>query len=278
MAAASVVILVSVVAVAAIASLMVYSGATSSKTISSSATSTSSPSNSTSAKGSQQGGFELSSIVTITPHSQAGPTLALTLRNLMGCCVTNLTAVLVLNSNYTFHFTGVSEGHPLDNEQYASAVETLINGGFDSEKNYTLVVRGTTQDTVFTDVVHTRIPPGYSYLNYLTASANCTNNGQPAPCWGSDDPFGFQCINLLAGQASQWTCAEKVTSAIEPIQSYNITITLPVIGQNGEPAWANCEWSVPGISPGQGYAYFIPVSSTAGSVSFILADQAPPHP
>lgn len=221
--------------------------------------------------------MELSSIVLVKPYTPAGPTLALTLRNLMGCCVTNLTAILVLNSNFTFHFTGVSVGRPLDNEQYASAVETLIFGGFDSAKNYTLVIKGTTQDMVFTDVVQTRIPPGYSYLGYLTASGSCTNNGRPAPCWGSDDPFVFQCVNLLAGPASQWTCTEKVTSTIEPSQSYNITVTLPVTSQQSESVWYNCEWSVPGISPVQGYAYFILVNSTGGSVSFILADQEPPH-
>lgn len=243
----------------------------------SSATSSVSTSSSLPTQGSQQGGVGLSSIVMIKPYTPAGPTLALTLRNLMGCCITNLTAVLVLNSNFTFHFTGVSTNHPLDDEQYASAVETLIGGGFDSAKNYTLVVKGTTQDTVFTYVIQTRIPPSYSYLDYLTASASCTADGGPAPCWGGD-PFVFQCTNLLAGPAVQWTCTEKVVSTIEPSQSYNITVTLPVTSQNGEPAWDNCEWSVPGISPGQGYAYCIPVSSSGGSISFILADQAPPHP
>ena len=221
-----------------------------------------------------QGGVALSSIVMISPYTPAGPTLALTLRNLMGCCVTNLTATLVLDSNYTFHFTGVSSSHPLDNEQYASSVETLI-GGFDSAKNYALVIKGTTQDMVFTYNVQTRIPPNYSHLIYLSAS--CAGNGGTAPCWDGD-PFVFECTNLLAGPSTQWTCTEKVTSTIEPSQSYNITVTLPVTGQNGEQGWDNCEWSVPGASPGQGYAYCIPVSSSGGSVSFILADQAPPPP
>lgn len=171
-----------------------------------------------------EGGVQLSSIVMVQPYTPAGPTLALTLRNMMGCCITNLTAVLVLNSNFAFRFTGVSLGYPLDNEQYASSVETLIGGGFDSAKNYTFVIKGTTQDTAFTDTVQTRIPPGYSYLDYLTASGSCTSNGQPAPCWGSDDPFVFQCVNLLAGPANQWTCTEKVTGNIEPSQSYNITV------------------------------------------------------
>jgi len=219
----------------------------------------------------------VSSVVMVKPYTPAGPTLVLTIRNLIACCVTNLSAVLVLNSNFTFHFTGVSPGHPLDNEQYASAIETLIGGGFDSAKNYTLVINGATQGTVFTDVVQTRIPLGYSYLDYLTASASCTADGGPSPCWGSDDPFVFQCVNALAGPANQWTCTEKVTSTIKPNQSYNITVILPVTGQKGESAWDNCEWNVPGISPGQGYAYFILVSSTGSSVSFILADQAPPH-
>jgi hypothetical protein len=223
------------------------------------------------------GGMQVASIVMIQPYTPAGPTLALTLRNLIGCCITNLTAILVLNSNFTFHFTGVNPGHPLDNEQYASAVETLIAGGYDSAKNYTLLIKGTAQDTVFTYVVQTRIPSGYSYLDYLTASGSCTSSGGPTPCWGSADPFVFQCVNLLAGPASQWTCTEKVTSTIEPSQSYNITVTLPVIGQQGESVWENCEWSIPGTSTGQSYAYFIPISSTGGSVSFILADQAPPH-
>jgi len=196
----------------------------------------------------------------------------------MGCCVTNLTAVLVLNSNYTFHFTGVSPAHPLNDEQYASAVEAVIAGGYDSEKNYTLVVEGTTQDKVFTYLIQTRVPMNYGYLDYLTASVVCTNNGRPAPCWGNQDPFVFQCSNLLAGPASQWTCTDKVTSTSEPSQNYNITITLPITGQQAEEPWDNCEWSVPGISPGQGYAYFIPISSSGGSFSFILAIQAPPPP
>lgn len=222
-----------------------------------------------------QGGVELSSIVMISPYTPGGPTLALTLRNLMGCCVTNLTATLVLNSNYTFQFNGVSAAHPLENEQYASSVETLIGGGFDSAKNYTLVIKGTTQDTAFAYAFQTQIPPSYSHLIYLTAS--CAGDGGSAPCWDGD-PFVFQCTNLLAGPSTQLTCTEKVTSTIEPSQSYNITITLPVTGQNGEPAWDNCEWSVPGISPGQGFAYYIPISSSGGSISLILADQASPHP
>ena len=241
---------------------------------SSSATSSGSTSGPVRTQGSGQGGMQVSSIVMIPQYTPGGPTLALTLRNLMGCCVTNLTAVLVLNSNFTFHFTGVTMQHPLDNEQYASAVETLIGGGFDSTKNYTLLIKGTTQDTVFTYVVQTRISPGYSYLEYLTAS--CAGDGGTAPCWGGD-PFVFKCTNLLAGPAGQWTCTEKVTSAIEPSQSYDITIALPVTGLKGESLWDNCEWSVPGISPGQGFAYCIPVSSSGGSISFILADQAPPH-
>lgn len=226
-------------------------------------------------QGSGEGGLELSSIVMISQYTPAGPTLALTLRNLMGCCVTNLTAVLVLGSNYTFQFQGVSTARPLGDAQYASSVETLVGGGFESATNYTLVVKGTTQDAAFAYAFQTYIPSGYSHLLYLSAS--CAADGGTAPCWGGD-PFIFQCTDLLAGPAAQWTCTEKVTSTIEPGGSYSITVTLPVTGQTGEPGWDNCEWSAPNVSPGQGYAYCIPVSSSGGSVSFILAEQAPPHP
>ncbi|MDG7012331.1 MAG: hypothetical protein JRN11_07270 [Nitrososphaerota archaeon] len=222
------------------------------------------------------GGVQLASIVMVGPYTPAGPTVALTLRNEMGCCITNLTAILGLNENYTFRFGSVSASHPLGEGMFASAIETLIGAGFNSNTSYPLTIKGTTQDTVFTYAMQTSIPPAYSPLFYITAAASCTSSGVPTPCWG-DDPFVFQCFNLVSGPATQWTCTEKVTSSSEPGQSYAITVNLPVANQSGEPAWDNCEWSVPGISPGQGYAYCIPTSSTGGSLSFIVADLAPPH-
>ena len=241
-------------------------------TTSSNSTTTSS---STTSSG-MSGGISLTSAEIVKPYTPAGPTVVLILQNKEGCCVTNLTATLELNNNYTFRFGTVSAQHPLGQGQFASAVETLIGGGINSNANYPVTIKGTMQDRAFVYTTQTRIPPGYSALEYLTASANCTSSGAPAPCWGSD-PFVFQCINLLAGPATQWECAEKVTSTLQPSQTYTMTVTLPLTSQTGEPVWANCLWSVPGITPGQGYAYFIPVNSTGGSVAFILGQPAPPH-
>lgn len=120
------------------------------------------------------GGIGLISIEMLKPYTPAGPTWVLTLQNNEGCCVTNLTATLGLNNNYTFTFEAVNSHHPLGQGQFASAVLTLIGAGFNSSASYPLTIKGTTQDTSFTYTTRTRIPQSFNRLLYLDASGICT--------------------------------------------------------------------------------------------------------
>lgn len=221
----------------------------------------------------QPGGIVVISAKLVGPYTPAGPTVELTLQNEQGCCVTSLSAILELNNNYTFSFSGVSASNPLDQGQTVSANQTLIGAGFDSSRNYTLVIKGTTQDTVFTDTTQTQIAQNSTAFIYLTASAICTGPGGYAPCWGGD-AYVFQCApNLLSGPSTPEQCTQRVTSTLAPYPSYIISVTLPEVNQTDEPSWANCMWTVQGITPGQGYAQCTAINST----SFIMGVQAPPH-
>ncbi len=229
--------------------------------------------NSSSSSSTQLGGIVVVAARLVGPYTPAGPTVELTLQNQEGCCVTSLSAILELNNNYTFSFKGVSASNPMEQGQTVSDNETLIGAGFDSSKSYTLVIKGTTQDTIFTDVTQTKIAQNSSAFIYLTASAICTGPGGYAPCWDGD-PYVFTCpANLLSGPATTQTCTQEVTSLLAPHPSYVINITIPYVNQTGEPSWANCMWTVQGITPGQGYAYCVAINST----SFTMGEQAPPH-
>jgi hypothetical protein len=104
-----------------------------------------------------QGGIVVVSARLVGPYTPAGPTVELTLQNQQGCCLMSLSATLVLNNNYTFYFKDVNSSHPLDQGQVVTATQTLIGAGFDSNQSYPLVIKGTTQDTIFTDTIRMQI-------------------------------------------------------------------------------------------------------------------------
>jgi hypothetical protein len=112
--------------------------------------------------------------------------------------------------------------------------------------------------------------------DYLTAGTICTGPGGYAPCFGgsmpNNTPYFFNCA---AAAATPQGCTERVTYAgaplISPAPSYVINIRYPFTNQTA-PWWANCVWTVQGITPGQEYGYCMSVNST----SFALGEPTPP--
>ncbi len=131
----------------------------------------------------------------------------------------------------------------------------------------------TTERTTLTSTSTGSVTVATSFL-FLTASGICTAPGGYAPCWGIE-AYVFHCTtqNLLAGPYTP-QCAQRVTSTVAPYPSYNTTVTFPSARQGNQPPWANCQWNVAGITPGQGYGYCVLLNSS----SFIMGEPAPPHP
>lgn len=109
-------------------------------------------------------------------------------------------------------------------------------------------------------------PTSFAYLT-VADNATCMAGGQLAPCWGSNNPYTFDC---LSAAATPQGCTQQVTNPLAN-QSYVITVFYPFSNQT-EPLWANCWWTVQGEIGEQGYAYCNPVNST----SFIIGIPAPP--
>jgi hypothetical protein len=107
-----------------------------------------------------------------------------------------------------------------------------------------------------------------SYI-YLSAGGFCSGPGGYEPCWGGTDAYVFDCASSAATPEG---CTQIVTSTLAPYPSYTIDIRYPFTNQT-TPSWANCLWTVAGVTPGQGYAYCISVNST----SFVIGEQAGPH-
>jgi hypothetical protein len=112
--------------------------------------------------------------------------------------------------------------------------------------------------------------------DYLTAWTICTGPGGYAPCFGgsmpNNTPYFFNCA---AAASTLQGCTQKVTYAgvplVSPAPSYVINIRYPFTNQTA-PWWANCVWTVQGITPGQEYGYCMSVNST----SFALGEPTPP--
>ena len=87
--------------------------------------------------------------------------------------------------------------------------------------------------------------------------------------------MGRQFFNCAAAASTLQGCTQKVIYAgvplVSPVPSYVINIRYPFTNQTA-PWWANCVWTVQGITPGQGYGYCMSVNST----SFALGEPTPP--
>jgi hypothetical protein len=94
----------------------------------------------------------------VPPVVPAGPTVELTLQNQGGCCITSLTATLVLGyRNYTFVFKGVNASNPLDQGQSASDTEILTLAGFGGGQTNLLIVNGTARGLPFSDDLQVQV-------------------------------------------------------------------------------------------------------------------------
>ncbi len=107
-------------------------------------------------------------------------------------------------------------------------------------------------------------------FGYLTTFQACSTNAGYVPCLGSPAHVFNSCPNNLAGPAAPYTCTYTLTlsNPTPPHPTYSFNITLELLGQSGEPSWANCR-----VSAGIGYADCIPVIN---STAFIVAVPAPP--
>jgi hypothetical protein len=146
------------------------------------------------------------------------------------------------------------------------ASEPWVNATYhqSSPGNYTVVAFdpwGQTAELNFT------VTLSKSYI-YLDTDCIASAGGYTA-CWGTGSPYVFNCASSAATSEG---CTQKVTSTLAPFPSYTINIRYPFTNAT-TPSWANCLWTVPGASPGQGYAYCVSLNST----SFVIGIQAPPH-
>jgi hypothetical protein len=138
------------------------------------------------------------------------------------------------------------------------ASSTLIEHGQVTTSTTTTTTIQTDTTTTTRTIIQSNVSTG-SWM-FLSVSGNCTG-----PCFGGD-AYVFNCASAAA------TSQGCTTSTTGPYPSYVMNIKYPFANQT-EPSWANCLWTVQGITQGQGYAYCISINST----SFIMGEQAPPH-
>jgi hypothetical protein len=103
--------------------------------------------------------------------------------------------------------------------------------------------------------------------SFLANGGGCAENNNPAPCVTSEFSQAF-IFNCAAQAATASGCTTQVPSSGPwSAKSYTITVRYPYIGQQGEPARANCMFSVPGdtVSP---YGHCFMVNSTAFAMSY----------
>jgi hypothetical protein len=147
---------------------------------------------------------------------------------------------------------------------YSVAVPGLANT---TTLTNTFTITGLSTAAMTTTVTTTELI-GQGYWTYVTASCFASAPGGNAPCWGSGDPYIFNCTSEAATPQG---CTQQVNITLAPYPSYTVNVKYPFANQSG-PSWANCLWTVQGIIPGQGYAICIPITSN----SFIMGEQGPP--
>ncbi len=113
--------------------------------------------------------------------------------------------------------------------------------------------------------------PSEGSLIYLTNDCLRGGAGGYIPCFGSSQPYVFNCA---AAAATSQGCTQEVTSTLAPYPSYVINIRYPFISSSA-PSWANCRWIVSGAAgavSGSGHCF------SSNSTSFLVGEQAPPPP
>ena len=148
-----------------------------------------------------------------------------------------------------------------------------VNTSVSTSTTTRMLATTTTSATTLTSTItttDTTIQTSFSAISwiFLSASSYATGPGGYAPSWGGN-AYLFNCASAAATPQG---CTQQVTSTLAPYPSYVINIKYPFANQS-VPSWANCLWTVQGITPGQDYAYCISVNSA----SFIMGEQAPPH-
>ena len=102
--------------------------------------------------------------------------------------------------------------------------------------------------------------------SFLANGGGCAENNNPVPCVTSGFSQAF-IFNCAAQAASASGCTAQVPSSGPwSATSYTITVWYPYSGQPGEPAGANCMFSVPGDTASP-YAYCFMVNATAFALS-----------
>jgi len=106
--------------------------------------------------------------------------------------------------------------------------------------------------------------------SFLASSGACAENGNPVPCIASQfsQAFIFNCASEAATASG---CVRQVSSGVgnpaSPLTNYTITVRYPYLNQPGEPAWANCMFSVSGDTTSP-WGYCFMVNSTSFALSF----------
>jgi len=106
--------------------------------------------------------------------------------------------------------------------------------------------------------------------SFLASSGACDENGNPVPCTTSEfsEAFIFNCATEAATSSG---CTRQVSSGVgdagSPLTSYTITVRYPYVNQTGEPAGANCMFSVRGDTvPPYGNCFMVNATAFAMSV------------
>jgi hypothetical protein len=171
-----------------------------------------------------------------------------------------LVAVLVAASLGASYFTGVGSRQTITTTSFRNMTSTA-----------TVITTSVTTFTTSQNIA----PPPWNDTEYLTSEYACHEQGIGGgiPCFSANLSIAYV-FNCAQEAKSQAGCRAEVSfHAADTRLNYNLTIWYPLVNHNGEPTWANCEYTeiVGGYNIfGYNYAYCISVSQT----SFIIAEQA----
>ncbi len=173
---------------------------------------------------------------------------------------------------------------------YTQTPETLAKGTFTTRISFQDSIYAA-NGTGFYNSLHSALPASYTLVagdelgqvtllhfsvvrsgnlptvgSFLDNGGGCAENNNPVPCVtsGFSQAFIFNCA-AQAATASGCT-AQVPSSGPWSATSYTITVRYPYVGQQGEPASANCMFNVPDDTASP-YAYCFMVNATSFALS-----------
>ena len=213
----------------------------------------------------------------IPPLNPGGPVVSVTLRNTGVAPIVSLQATLGLpspssptNLGLPFPFSfNVTGSNPLMPGQSVTSKRALIGAGFESFKDYPIVINGNLQGGAAFSVNDTTWIDPLSYLVPNSLDSYCEGPTGYDVCFGGG-LSSAEVFNCPSQAATSSGCAWKVVNSSAPQYASTVTVWYPYPDPSGGPQ--NCRYTDSGDSGSYYSAYCIPLNST----SFIVSDLAPP--